>query len=308
MKVWDFVEAKLNTKVKRRVVDSDALAEMLSDPSFEGSVLGSGSLYNPKQQTVYVLQSELLQGKPITAPAIARAILENSLKSIGRKRYPKPKDWENWELTTHPLYADPGEGQFIYLDIVGAFFQIYSKLPLIPGGSAQRINCAPPWLSPQLPEDLNEWKLVRNCLVGCWRGDKVTRIKNGGLTRTPQYLPTTNYYGWEFVQKVLHYLGYVALQYGACYVYSDGFIFPLSSNWQGFRQELASLGFPTKEKARGFGEINAVGSYAVGQLITKRACQTRAYDNIIRSSEVKNDLEKLQRFNPYYWRSYESIQ
>jgi hypothetical protein len=113
-------------------------------------------------------------------------------------------------------------------------------LPALPNGTTRGINCAPPWLAEFLPEDLHDWKLVRNCLVGVWRSSSVCRLENGGLSKQTRYFPTTNYYAWQWIQKALHYFAGLALQHGAVYIYSDGYIFPLTADFAGFQQKLAN--------------------------------------------------------------------
>jgi len=300
LKVEDIIQEKLQSRIRREIISSDQLQQLLSNSDYNGSILGSGSLFSPKHQTSYVLETETLNGYPLTAPVVARAIIEKKLKVLGRKFYPRPKDWQDWELHSHPLYCKPAKGKFIYLDIKGAFYSLYSMLPALPCGTTRGINCAPPWLGEFLPEDLRNWKLVRNCLVGVWRSSSVTRLENEGLTKKTRYFPTTNYYAWQWIQKALHYFAGLALQHGAVYTYSDGYIFPLTADFAGFQQKLTSFGIETTEKARGNGEVRAIGSYRISNFFTQRACQPRGYDNIIRVDGLENDLIKLTKFNPYF--------
>jgi hypothetical protein len=297
--VGDLIDEKMNSRIRREIITSQQLQQLLSNSDYNGSIVGSGSLFSPRHQTSYVLETEALNGYPLTAPAVARAIIEKKLRALGRKTYPRPKDWEGWELHSHPLYCKPAKGEFTYLDIKGAFLTLYSKLPAIPHGTTRGMNCAPPWLAEFLPADLHNWKLVRNSLVGVWRSCTVTRLSDGGLSKQTRYFPTTNYYAWQWIQKALHYFAGLALQHGAIYIYSDGYIFPLTADFEGFQEKLASLGIETKEKARGKGEVRAVGSYKIEKFFTKRDCQSREYSNIIRVGELESDLIKLTKFNPY---------
>jgi len=218
LKVEDIIAEKMNSRVQRQIISSSDFSELLSKSDYNGAVIGNGSLYSPRHNTSYVLQTETVGGYPLTAPALARAIIEKKLAALGRKTYPKPKDWKQWQLHSHPLYCKPCEGEFVYLDISNCFFSLYTKLPALPQGTAHSMNCAPPWMAAYLPEDLEDWKLIRNCLVGLWRSNSVVRLRDGQFKKKTQYFPTTNYYAWQWIQKALHYFANLALEHEAVYI------------------------------------------------------------------------------------------
>ena len=89
----------------------------------------------------------------------------------------------------------------------------------------------------------------------------------------------------------------MALEYGAKYAYIDGFIFPLSANWQGFQQLLADYGFDSQIKAEGEGRIIGVGRYQIGDTSTAITTPTAPLDKIIKGCKMDEKLEKIERLS-----------
>jgi len=308
MKISEILAEKLNGQWKRQIVPVSFYKEAIKRPDFHNSVVGSGSIANPRHQCVYVFQGNEFQGKPITAPAIARSAIEKSLEAVGRKRYPYEPEFMEESPIAHPLYFEPFTGKALYLDMVSAFYQIYTKMPLVCGLRRGKLQISPPWFYDLLPEDIGEYKLVRNAIPGIWRGCSTTRIKDGTLRKEWNYLPSSNFTNWHWLQSVLHFFASFAVECGAKYVYSDGYIFPSLSQWTTFIKFCRAHGFEVKIKHRGMCQIWGLGRYKIGEVMTKATGQSKPTDTIIRNEQIARDLLNLQKFNPYYWRSYEVIQ
>lgn len=306
--IEDYLEKKLNSRVSRHFVDNGFFAKAIKSPQFEGAILGASSIYAPKKQAVFVRLGDGVSSQPVTPQSIARDILGDILTHYGLKRFPYLKNWENYPLLSHPLYWEPYKGKAVLIDLKSAFWAIYSKMPLYVNFWPNEVAWCPWWLYPHLPRDLYQWKLIRNSLPGIWRACESTRIKNGELTRTKNYFPTSCFPNWNFVQRTLHLFAQLALECGAIHIYSDGYIFPDHADWQMFQKMCEVRGFVGEVKQRGDCEVWGLARYFVGERKTKLTGHSTATGNIIESLEWDGILTRLSRENPYYWRSYGTLQ
>lgn len=295
--ILDSVEAK----VKREWIDDpEFMSGILLDPSFEGAIIGSYSVYNVRRRTSYVFRDFTSLRLPISPTAVSRKIIENTLAFDNRKCYPKECRNQEIPLCSHPLYAYPYEGDLVYLDLKKAFFQLYTKMPVYIGYRRNKWTVSPPWLFPRLPSDLYDYKLIRNSLVGCWRSNSVARIKNGGLKRDKTNVPTSNFWAWNFIQSCLNYFAQIALESGAVYVHTDGYIFPEHSGHIDFLQYMEELGFFLAVKARGYGRVYGVGRYEIGSYCTKVIGTLPTVKNIDTSTDIVVTLLQLKKHNPFW--------
>lgn len=162
-------------------------------------------------------------------------------------------DWR-WPM----LYTGPSSGYGAYIDLKGAYHQLYSRLWLdtaFPCGYGQ--------LSLMVIADrLKEWKSARNSLIGVTAGRRVIGVK--GYKSIP--LSTSNPYLapglWATIQAILNELAYEAKRLGAIYIATDGYIFPDLLQAQHFEELLYDSGLKYR-KGVGNYEIKAWGSYSV---------------------------------------------
>lgn len=128
-------------------------------------------------------------------------------------------------------------GQFInrdlvYFDLVGAYYQLYSKLWLDFTDFGKR--CKYP-LS-EIAKKLEHWKAARNSLVGNLASKEACVIKGNDFS----YIPTwgkSKYYNHlilYYLNRLLTELANIALSLGCCYIATDGFIFPVENSWKKF--------------------------------------------------------------------------
>ena len=308
MIIQDIIDKKLANKIKREFRDNAFFSSAINDPTMNNSIMGSSSLFSPKLQTSYVRTGDGLNNQPLTAQSVARTILTDILAEYRLKRFPYLPTWEEYNLISHPLYWETYKGEGVLIDLKSAFWAIYSKMPLYVIFWEDSVEWLPYWLYPSLPDDLYQWKLVRNSIPGIWRATTNTRIKDGELKRTNQYFPTTCFPNWNFVQRTLHWFACIARDCGAVHVYSDGYIFPMSADWDWFIKFCEARGFLAIPKNHGYTNVWGLARYTVGEKTTKMTGQSVPTDNIIYDSEWDLILTKLQTANPYYWSTYGTLQ
>lgn len=304
-----FILDSLSKKVKREwITDKDFLLKALDDPLFEGAIIGSYSIYNVRNRTCYVYQDRDSFKVPVSPTSVARKIIEGWLSFDNRKCYPKAMRDKEIPLLSAPLFAQPYQGELIYLDLKKAFFQIYSKMPIYMGRIRGNWTISPPWIFPMLPCDLMTHKLTRNAIVGNWRATTITRIKSGRIVRQDSHVPTANFVAWNFVQSVLNYFADIALQCGAVYVHTDGYIFPNHSGYLDFEGHLSDLGFFLSVKGRGVGQIFGIGRYEVGSCVTKCKELLPTIKKVDSCGDVVLTLKQLQKHNPFWRESRKYVQ
>lgn len=288
-------------RVKREFIeDKFFLEKALKNPQFEGAIVGSSSIYSSRKRTSFVFKDSNSLELPLTRTAIARRIVEQSLFLNGVKMYPYQSRKKEWTFLSPPLYCVPYSGDALYIDLKSAYYQVYSKLPLVSSKLGRKYLISPPWLFPFLPNDLNSDKLIRNAIVGVWRGNSRTVIKNGQIERTQQTFPTSCYSHWDMICEILNYFALKAVEFGATYVHTDGYIFPENTQWKKFQDLLDSWGFVWAYKARGITSVWSIGSYEVGSLSTKRVNEKYALDKVDSLTQGELILTQLKKHNPYW--------
>lgn len=168
-----------------------------------------------------------------------------------------------------PLYYEgPSVGEYTYIDLKAAYWQIYRRLWLD--------VAYPCGFYGQYPLDivaanLKEWKAARNALIGLIRSRTVVGVKG-----TRRYvLSTQNRFLspclWATVMALLNWIAFAALQHGAIYINTDGYIFPTQHLWQldSFMNFLIDLDINFEIRTTGEGEIVSWNNYQIGSFRTK---------------------------------------
>lgn len=241
---------------------------------------GTQSIYVPSRNEKYIL-SHNIGGKPIvkewpdlngvmefrTPGEVARIELEREFPYVKRIGWPRKSialfDWR-WPLLFYGGYK--GEGS--YIDLVGAYHQIYRRL---------WIDCGFPRGRGLLPlRDVAirvaEWKLARNSVVGVirsrssagYRGNTRYQLSIGNKFLSPHL--------WATVQGILNEIAFQAISFGAIYINTDGYIFPYPSKVKEFEKWLIDFGLEYRVIS-GTTNIVAWGIYKVGSK------QTNNYTN-----------------------------
>jgi hypothetical protein len=128
----------------------------------------------------------------------------------------------------------------------------------------------PPYDFPFQSADLNE-KKARNCLVSCGTGDQVLMYyprrpfseNNPGPRKTRNEI--MNWQLWRLVTDVLHAIGGEALNAGAVYVHTDGYIAPTPAIKDKVCQIVKDWGLNPRIDHEGAGEVYSRGTYAIGK-------------------------------------------
>lgn len=161
-------------------------------------------------------------------------------------------DWR-WPM----VYRGKWQGEGVYVDLVGAYCQIYRRLWLdtcYPRGRGS-LELEP------IASRLSRWKPARNSLLGICRSRISYGYRGGSSIRLR---PTNAFLSpglWATVQAVLNEVAWQAVKHGSVYVATDGYILPQSRQQKEFVKFLADYGFEYREIAGEF-DIKGWGCYS----------------------------------------------
>lgn len=225
---------------------------------------GIGSISVPSRNEKYII-SHTPKGRSIVAEwpdldgemlwmspgEAARTELKREFPTLRRvgwtREHTKLFDWR-WPMA----YLGRWEGDGVYIDLKGAYHQIYRKLWLdtcFPRGRGQLplryIACR-----------LEKWKQARNSLIGIVRSRKCYGFRGGKSIPLHPVNPFLSPGLWATVQAILNEIAWQAIKSGAIYVATDGYIMPLSQKQKSFARWLEDTGFVFREIP---GEFSIVG-------------------------------------------------
>lgn len=165
-------------------------------------------------------------------------------------------------------FGGPAIGEMIYIDLVGAYHQIYRRLwldTIWPRGYYGQY----PLLG--VADRLQPWKAARNAVIGICRSRSVVGIK--GHKRIT--IATKNRFLspglWATVMDILHWVAGEALAAGAIYIHTDGYIFPGGVDRPGtflFLDWLAQMHITFSVRAFGEGIIAGWNKYRIAKVQT----------------------------------------
>jgi len=213
------------------------------------------------------------------------------------------------EETPPPLYANPWQGEGIYLDIKSCYYHLITKLYGVKYARNEWLGWdleIGRWQVPEEFEDiLREFKEVRNAIYGLMRAKVrvMWRIENGKITFSVQNTRNELFYPDVplAIMDITHAISRVAVErFNAQYVAIDGFILP-QKQAEPFREWLESLGFRVGVRAKGEVEIKNFYTYRVGTHETKhfntnpKAETTQS--NLIFDLQTAEEI--LRKFKPF---------
>ncbi len=264
-----------------------AIVDEFPNPyQFEERVaLGTFSYTTSKTKRRFLLShssfDHLAAGIPQTPPEIARDYLDY--------RYPRKlrASGEQAELLLYnrnaPLHYRPFTSKNAsYVDLQGAFWWLMGTL-------GWNVDYHPrKFLSPgRAPSDfpLPNHKLARNCLVTAGLSNPISVWTGHKMIEESPYNIHLNYGLWSAIMDTLHMIGLKALDCGAYYVNTDGYILPDRSLPE-FLGYLSGLHAPYRIKGYGQTLVTGIGSYQVGDYQTKRFAKefARPTSNLRRSN------------------------
>jgi len=245
--------------------------------------LGSFSWTTGKTKQRILLRStafdHLAAGVPQTPPEIARDYLDY--------RYPKRLRASGEQANSlrmersAPLYYKPFTcSRASYVDLQGAFWWIMSQL-------GWNVDYHPgKFLSPgRSPYDfpIPNHKLARNCMVTAGLANTLSVWTGHKMIEESPYNLHLNYGLWSAIMDVLHMIALAAVNLGAYYVSTDGFIISdrMLPEFLGY---LSRFNAPYRIKAEGPTLVTGIGSYMVGETKTVhfRSAFDRPYTNLRR--------------------------
>lgn len=201
-----------------------------------------------------------------------------------------------------PMYfRRPFAGWLVHIDLSAAYHQIYKRISLNMGWPYGHGNLH---LAP-IADRLKSNKLARNALVGITASRTITLAR--GYTNTT--LKTKNKYLspmlWAFIQSALNEIAYAALEFGAEYIATDGYIFPddARENSTGFINFLKSYGYNFKIES-GLGEVRGWMAYSTKMKTTKLYGRKQIGENDIDNVTIRNKgnpQEVLNYIDKCYW-------
>lgn len=259
---------------------------------YEGARIGAYSLTTADRSVTLISSYHQWCGKPASAASVARRALNNALKMESRKRFNWNKANQRLLDLPQPLFCDPltDSVYLIYCDIKGAYHSIYTKLPLLLyysnyGSSSQGSN-----LGSILPQDIREFKLARNCVVGAMRARGSLIVRNKQIVRIPSRNPLISPSHWGFIATLLHCIAHYAISMGAVYFNTDGAIFRNRSSADKWMKFIESLGLQASIKAEGIGCVWGVGRYSIGKERMSIYPPCTPFSNLIELNEDIFDL------------------
>lgn len=236
-------------------------------------IVGAFVLTSQSTKQRWMLKKDAIAfaGTFVTPSDLARLYL--SIKYKGVKRRITTIQWKDFYETPRsmPLSAYPVSlANGYYVDIRSAYWTILRAVgwdvDYHPNG----------WLKVKSPLTVNDFpfpaiKMARNCLVSlaadgsrmmrCWDGEKMY-FRKGGNSLVNKML-------WCLVCDVLNNVAHEALQAGAVYSFTDGFIVP-SSEVETVENVIASWGLASSVKAFGRTEVKGAGAYRIGDFTTRK--------------------------------------
>jgi hypothetical protein len=233
----------------------------------ESVMLGSFSWYYPTSKRKEILRPFAYQFPNFlsTPSELSRSYLE--LKYT-RQRATREQIENFKQPRTAPLYAQPiGYSEGAYIDIRSAYWQILQVV-------GWDVDYNPgKWLGKKdTMEDFPfpDFKLSRNCLVTAGLPSEASYwdFKKQTFGRVKTFNRFLNLGIWALVMDVLHCVAWDAVAAGACYVHTDGYIAHYSKV-QAVQEAISSWGLESRIKNAGRTIVHGVGSYEVGDKVTK---------------------------------------
>lgn len=179
----------------------------------------------------------------------------------------------------------------IYLDIKAAWYSIVSLVgwdcEYMPGR----------WLSRGSgPTDfqLANHKVARSAMVTIGRTTPLPLWKDGRMTYQRMYNATENFHIWGVIADTLNAIAHVAVNLGARYVNTDGFIISRSKAYP-LMQYIESWGLTARVKYSGTALICGPGAYTVGDHASMRSMNFIRLDNIDREVDASFLLPRVAK-------------
>lgn len=272
---------------------------------------GHASLNVPSLKVKYLNDKAVrhwldLNGKvvPMTAGEAARTELNRTFPSLRRVGW-LPAEVRLLDARSPFHFTGSNTCEMIYIDLRSAYHQIYKCLWLdttYPRGLYGRFPLR------DVAHALRDWKAARNGVVGIvrsrflvgFRGHERIEMQIRNKFLSPGL--------WATVQDTLHWIAHEAIERGAVYVNTDGYLFPLeASDFEGFLSFLDDHSLRWKVRSQGFGVIKAWNSYKVGGFETAPYRFGMSSNNTNKEFTNVKRPEGLRKWGEYRKRVYRLV-
>jgi len=236
-----------------------------------------------------------------TPTALSRDFL--TVRKLRERRLPSDRVAINGgaqRIPFAPSFALPGEfDDGFYVDIRAAYFSIMTLM-----GWDVRYNPGK-YIGPGAPLDFPfpDHKIARNSLVSIARPHTITKMLPPGgaahIVSTNGHNPYLNFQLSALISDLLHVIASHALELGAIYANTDGYVAPDDATRRRIEQMIADFGLSARVKHRGSGRVLSVGAYEIGDFSTLN--HTRGMAISARSNVVDIDCARWLQKNLEYW-------
>jgi len=238
-------------------------------------IAGTNSLFIPSRNEKYIMfnrpdgtwvckQWPDLDGviENRTPSEAARIELNRAFPGLRRVGWRSPHvklfDWR-WPM----MFTGARTGRGIYIDLKGAYWQIYRHLWLDTAFPCGYGSLSLAWVA----ERLGDWKAARNSLIGIISARETLGVKGFKSVRLSMQNPFLAPALWATVQGLLNEIAFQAEKNGAIYIATDGYIFPEEKGARRFEELLLDYNLDYRI-ARGTMDIRTWGGYKVGKKAT----------------------------------------
>ena len=264
-----------NAGVTRHKVDIDMmLAEGGPASRMPHVVVGTRSLYDPTTHRKFIHHTDWPYGRHELARPYLRWIHEAQTKGVSKNAMVSRRvPWRTEQLPMlnipHPLYFPGGSlnGDWAYVDISSAYFQVYSPATLDLVFNPDRQHLGVGRVEFLGADQLGDDRALRNALIGVCRTQRVSELLHGELHTRPVHNRFLAPQLWGYIAYTLHAVAREAVErFGACYVHTDGIIVPANRAEALMRWLADEWRLESKIKAQGPGSVWCVGGYRVGDV------------------------------------------
>lgn len=264
--VETLIQTELDTRPHEFTNWSKLLKSIKDDRRFEGAYIGSYSCTLKDKSVTYVASNHTWCERPVSASTIARAAMRPVLDVLKRKRIYWCRFEKPFLEVPQPLYAMPvaDSNRLIYCDIKACYWNIIRRMPIDLRWGGRKVHWGEITWQDILPDDIGEYKLLRNCIPGIWRGWNGRKVKEGRIACVGTINPLLSPIHWGVLGYLLHMIALKAVDLGAQYYNTDGAIFQRDEDAIAWIDWLSDLGLLAEPRHVGTGHIWGVGHYQIG--------------------------------------------
>lgn len=293
--VLDFVKEELEVRPHEFVDWQEVLTQIVNTDNYEGAFIGSYSVTLSDRSLTQVSHRHRWCNLPVSASSVARRILQQGLNLTNRKRILFQRRTMPFLALPQPLFCLPTDQleYLIYIDVRSCYYDLYRRLPFDLFWFGLHVFWDDVWFKDFLPQDLYQYKLCRNSMIGVLRSLSGSKVKKRKVVPTPTRNNLLSPCHWGFIAHLLHHMASLARECNCIYYNTDGAIFLSDFDAVEWAMRVADLGFSTNVKDRGIGWVKGIGCYSVGTSMTNNhMIHGRKHNNLIECNPYVLDAWK----------------